>query len=127
MEERDNHKRKRGRRGTLPATRRTSTKTTRKSAVLPRRDHDLDDDSFNNFEEDDGNQFSSHTHGSTEGYDIFQDPPKRSPNAQGLWASYSPFPDSSVGSAASALSRAQDPLEETGFAFPAPRPAYHWF
>ncbi|KAK4457902.1 hypothetical protein QBC42DRAFT_316593, partial [Cladorrhinum samala] len=95
LEERDNHKKKRGRRGALPAARRTSTRTTRKSAALSRRDHDIDDDSFNNLEEDDGNQFSSHTHGSTEGYDIFQDPPKRSPNTQGLWASYSPFPDSS--------------------------------
>ncbi|KAK3996414.1 hypothetical protein QBC44DRAFT_355578 [Cladorrhinum sp. PSN332] len=116
FEERErDRKKKRGRRAVAPTTRRTSTRTTRKTAAMIKRDVDQDDDVFNDLEEDGRNRFTSHIHGSADGLRIFHDPPKRSPNTQGLWADFNHFNNSSVGSTTAGISRTQDPLEETGF------------
>ncbi|KAK4227494.1 hypothetical protein QBC38DRAFT_364098 [Podospora fimiseda] len=86
LEEREKEKKKkRVRRTIAPTVRRTSARTARKTAAIAKRDANQDDDIFDDFETDNRNRFTNHTHGSAEGLRMFHDPPKRSPNTQGLF------------------------------------------
>ena len=79
MEEPDNHKKKRNRRASTlanakPRATRTSARNKAVAKPKPTREETL------SIEQDEGiSQISGHSHGAMDSYDVFQDPPQRSP------------------------------------------------